>query len=119
MSDEQNPEAGAETPPSWKNEFRLRSDLGQRDFYAFEMEFTKLGGFTSGGNIVHANRALKGAIHARWLEAPAAEVLTDDEGKRRYLFAGENVDDIDPGRLRHYGNVITSKYIDAQKVPPN
>lgn len=112
-------EAGAETPPSWKDEFKLRDDLRQRDVYAFESRVHTLGGFSKEGSNILAAHALKAAIDAGWVADPPSEVLQTSGGEKRYELGGEDVDDMHPGKVRWYGLRIVAHYSAAVQPPPN
>lgn len=119
MSDAKQEAGGGNAPPSWKDEFQLRADLKQRDVYAFEENVHKLGGFSQNGSNILASHALKAAIDAGWLEAPASEVLQTSGGEKRYYIAGEDVDDMHPGKVRWFGLRIVGHYSAAVQPPPN
>ncbi len=119
MSDDILEAGGGDAPQSWKDEFKLRPDLRQRDVYAFEENVHKLGGFSRDGSNILAGHALKAAIDAGWLEAPASEVLQTAGGEKRYHLAGVDVDDMHPGKIRWFGLRIVAHYSQAVQPPPN
>mgnify|MGYP003565599319 CR=1 FL=1 len=59
-----------------------------------------------------AGGALKAAIEAGWVEAPKTET-GEFEGEKRFFFDGKDVDEMDPGLVRHLGNEIDKKYQSA------
>lgn len=118
MSDD-NGEGSVTAPLSWKEQFALKSDLRQRDVYAFETAVNTLGGFSKDGSNILADHALKAAIEAGWLVGPASEVLRDAAGKPRYFLGGEQVDDLHPGKVRWYGLRVVAHYSAAVAPPPN
>ena len=138
MSDKSKQEGEAEAP-SWKEAFALRDDLRQRDVYAFEAAVSALGGFSKDGSSILAGHALKAAIEAGWLAAPASEVLqmpdgtkgvfqkldgTSEvlqklDGTKRYFVEGVDVDDLHPGKVRWYGTRIIDHYARSVTPPPN
>lgn len=105
--------------PSWKAALVLRADLVQADVYAFEKRADELGGLMDGGFNMRSAHALKAAIGAGWLVEPAAEVLKDGRGQERFMFAGEDVDRMHPGKVLWFGSQITRAYSNAITVPPN
>jgi len=111
-------EAPAKLAP-WQLEFELRADLVQEDIYAFEKIEQQLGGLRVGGYSTRAAAALKAAIGAGWLAAPAVEVLKDAKGEPRYMYAGENVDKMHPGKVLWLGTRVTQHYSAAITTPPN
>lgn len=112
-------DGGSDAPASWKDNLKLRDELRQRDVYAFEENVSAIGGFSKDGSNVLAGHALKGAIKSGWLDAEAAEVLTTADGKERFELAGEDVDDMHPGKVRWYGMRIMALYTKWVTPPPN
>lgn len=107
-------------PASWKDSFKLRDDLRQRDVYAFETDVNTLGGFSKDGSNILAAHALKAAISAGWLADPdSGEVLTDSKGESRYHLNGEDVDDLHAGKVRWFGLRVVAHYSKAVAPPPN
>lgn len=121
MSAEELEAAQPQAPevPAWQAAFRLRTDLTQQDIYAYEIELNKLSTTPARGGVVVSNHALKAAIKAGWLAEPASAVIPWPDGTFRYLFAGENVDTLLPGKLIWYGQQVTATYLRAFVVPPN
>jgi len=119
VSDEIKDAGGEVSAPSWKDQFKLRGDLRQRDVYAFETNAHKLGGLDIAGNIIRASHALKAAIEAGWLVAPTSEVLQTSGGEKRYHIDGEDVDDLHAGKVLYYGAKVIEAYVTAITVPPN
>ncbi len=120
MSDEHNQEeGGGNSAPSWKELFKLRGDLRQRDVYAFELNVNLLGGFSRDGSNILAAHALKAAIEAGWIADQSSEVLKTSGGEKRYYVAGEDVDDMHPGKVRWYGLKVVAHYTEAVTPPPN
>ena len=118
MTDEMTQEGEAQAP-SWKEAFALRDDLRQRDVYAFEAAVSAQGGFSKDGSSILAGHALKAAIEAGWLAAPASEVLQKLDGTKRYFVEGVDVDDLHPGKVRWYGTRIIDHYARSVTPPPN
>lgn len=123
MTEQEQQEAGQTVDkaaaPSWKDALKVREDLVQRDMYAFEMALHELGGIVGFGSSIAAERALKAAIDAGWLEAPASEVVKRANGDKRHELDGKPVDDTHPGIVRWYGSAILQQYALAVKPPPN
>ena len=121
LSEQQNNGGGSDAPAaSWKDEFKLRDDLVQRDIYAFESNVAELGGFSTDGSNILAAHALKAAIDAGWLADPdSGEVLTDSKGDKRHMLNKIDVDDMHPGKVRWYGLRIVAHYSKAVAPPPN
>jgi len=122
MSEQEDTKTGAANEsapvPSWKAEFELRKDLLQRDVYLFETALHELGGLQAGLS-VRAVHALKAAIDAGWLAAPASEVLKTLSGEKRYTLGGEDVDNLHAGKIIWYGARVVEAFTDAITVPPN
>lgn len=119
MSDEIKEAGGGAAAPSWKDRLKLRADLRQRDVYAFETHLAEIGGISVDGASVRASHALKAAISAGWLEAPASEVLKTATGEPRYFIDGEELDDMHAGKVLFIGSRIVQAYIEAITIPPN
>ena len=119
MSDEIKEVEGGDALPSWKDQIKLRGDLRQRDVYAFEQCVNSLGGFNQEGSSILAGHALKAAVAAGWLADPDSEVLRDAKGNARHFIAGEDVDDMHPGKVRYFGLRIVGHYTAAVTPPPN
>lgn len=150
MFREVNTEAPAPDAPApsvnWQTAFRLKADLRQKDIYAFETELRLLEKSAPAVNTVVAQSLqvmrtigmtvdasiesehhLKAAIKAGLIEAPTWEVATVHAngatgGKQttRYFLAGENVDEMHPGKVRWYGKRINLAYQKAVEIPdPN
>ena len=120
MSDEIKTDEGGDFPaPSWKDSFKLRDDLRQRDVYAFETNVNKLGGLREDGASIRAVTALKAAIEAGWLVAPVSEVLRDSKNRARHFIDGEDVDDMHAGKVLFYGARVVNAYTSAISIPPN
>lgn len=129
---------------NWQEAFAIKADLVQGDIYKFESELRLLEKSTPGvdtvldrvsqilrsmGMTVESNieteHNLKAAIRAGWIENPTceiAEISANGSGKKstRYLFAGTNVDEMHPGKVRWYGRQIIQAYNAAVEIPdPN
>ncbi len=103
----------------WQDDFKLVDDLRQRHLYAFDEALRALGGLSfAGGGSISAQHALCAAIKAGWIETPAVEVGTFDQGERFYL-GGEDVGELHGGKVFWYGSQVTKAYQEAIKIPPN
>lgn len=129
---------------NWQTAFALKPDLRQKDIYTFESELRLLEqgkptleavlskafqimrslGMNINSNI-ETEHQLKAAIKADWVTSPQCEIATispNGTGRARtvYLFAGENVDEMHPGKVRWYGQRINEHYSAAVQPPdPN
>lgn len=128
---------------NWQTAFALKTPLVQKDVYTFEThlrQFEKTApsvdtllervfkilsqmGYTTLQNI-EAEHHLKAAIRAGWVTGPACEVaeVTGNGGRKstRYLVAGENLDEMHPGKVRWYGAQVSAAYHRAVEIPdPN
>jgi len=103
----------------WQDEFKLRPGLVQADVYAYTAQLAKLGGVSNQGASVVADHALKAAIKAGWLEAPASEVLQGADGKERFFLDGVEIDKMHPGKVLWYGSQVVQHYARSVEIPPN
>lgn len=126
---------------NWQTAFALKTDLRQRDMYAFEEALRLLEqgkptvdtliartfqilrnlGMTVNSSI-EADHHLKAAIKAGWLVSPEAETAEISGRRARlvYLLGGEDVDDLHPGKVIWYGARIIEAYNKAKEPPdPN
>jgi hypothetical protein len=101
----------------WQDDFKLKSDLFQRDIVKFELAISKYAMIYSAANLVAAN-FLKAAIEAEWVVSPPCEV-GEFAGDKRYYYDGVDVDDMHPGKLRWIGDRAASAYNEAVSAPPN
>lgn len=133
-----------ESAQNWQEVFALKADLRQKDLYAFETELRLLEkGAPSINTVVsqslqvmrtigmtvdtsiESEHHLKAAIKAGWIESPLCEIATvspNGTGKQttRYFFAGQNVDEMHPGKVRWYGRQVNVAYQKAVEIPdPN
>lgn len=131
-------------PDNWQTAFRLIRLEHQKHIYAFESELRLLDknaptlqtvvsqslqvmrsiGMTVDSSI-ESEHHLKAAIKAGWIKNPICEIATvspNGTGKQttRYFFAGENVDEMHPGKVRWYGRQIQLAHDAAVEIPdPN
>lgn len=136
--------AAPESVDNWQTAFVLKTDLRQKDVYTFESELRLLEkaaptlqtvvsqslqvmrsiGMTVDSSI-ESEHHLKAAIKAGWISNPVCEIAVmspNGTGKQttRYFFAGENVDEMQPGKVRWYGRQIQLAFQTAVEIPdPN
>lgn len=140
----------ADQSDNWQTAFVLKTDLRQKDVYTFESELRLLEkaaptlqtvvsqslqvmrsiGMTVDSSI-ESEHHLKAAIKAGWIANPVCEIAVmspngtaawNTAGKQstRYFFAGENVDEMQPGKVRWYGRQIQLTFQAAVEIPdPN
>ena len=100
----------------WQKEFVLKKDLVELDIEKLEKVMLGMPRFAL-TNTAKASK-LKAAIEAGWVVEPATEV-GEFEGKKRYFYKGQNIDDMNPGAVRWLGDQVEILYTASVEVPKN
>jgi hypothetical protein len=100
----------------WQKEFKVKEGLVELDIESLEKELMLMPRLAL-TNTARASK-LKAAIAAGWIVSPACEV-GDFEGKKRYFYNGQNIDEMHPGAVRWLGDQIDDIYDEATQIPKN
>ena len=100
----------------WQKQFKLKQGLVELDIENIEKVIAEM----PHAPLTNSSRAtmLKAAIEAGWVLEPACEV-GDFDGKKRYFYNGQNVDDMKPGAVRWLGLQVDRAYAEATEIPKN
>lgn len=97
---------------------QLRDQLVHRDIVKFEEALHKLGGVKLNAAQISAGVMLCAAIDAAWIVEPKTE-RGEFDGKPRYFYDGENIDELPAGLVRHLGDQVSMAYNRAVSYDPN
>ena len=100
----------------WQKEFKLKTDLVELDIEKLEKALLTMPRFAL-TNTAKASK-LKAAIEAGWVVEPTTEV-GDFEKEKRYFYAGQNIDEMNPGAVRWLGDQVDAAYNAAVELPKN
>ena len=113
----------------WQKEFKLKENLVELDIENIETHLLKLPRIAL-TNTMKASM-LKGAIAAGWVEEPPSEVgeydveiETEDGQKKtkkekRYFYKDQNIDEMNPGAVKWFGEQVEKAYQEATEIPKN
>lgn len=105
-------------PAKWQEMFKVKENLVQRDVYAFEDALRKAGGIMLQTASITAAHMVRAAIEAKWIESPETK-HGEIDGKKVWFIGSGDIDDMNAGRVRWYGQQVSAAYNQAVELPPN
>jgi len=108
---------------AWQESFKIKEELKHGDYDAIELALFDMPNaariFKNADLSIVKGAWLKAAIQAGWIESPECKALVDKKnGKAAYIFDGQDVDDMHPGKVIWLGTRIIEAHDAVLKDDP-